>query len=156
MRTQLIRLGQPLLQSVTSPFTIRGSYCSALGIAGFCAPFRYQTTAAISHAKAAPSYHHAVFTPVEPVEPLGTGELLSQAALAKGAHLLKREILDAKLSANPPYMLGRDYQASARLVGPRVMMCLTNLDCSVKACPASSYESRLNRLLAPPFDPTRG
>ena len=34
----------------------------------------------------------------------------------KGVHLLKKEVLNKKLARNPPYMLGRDYQASARSV----------------------------------------
>ena len=34
----------------------------------------------------------------------------------KGAHQLKKEVLNKNWSQTPPYMLGRDYQASARSV----------------------------------------
>jgi hypothetical protein len=63
-------------------------------------------TVIVTHETEPQTFSHEIAFPKQPFT----------SPLEKGAHLLQKEALSKKLSHNPPYMLGRGYQASARLV----------------------------------------
>lgn len=106
--------------------SVRGGWtsatCRAARHARLGNGIRIMATINVSHETEPHFFSHEIAFPKQPFT----------SPLKKGAHLLQKEALSKKLSHNPPYMLGRGYQASARLVdGYRLYPSLTMSDANV-------------------------
>ena len=100
---------RPLIKCTVSVTAIWRTYRTVLGNALSRLNLRYQTTVSVPHNKEEAFFHKPALNPYEPEAPSKMGVVLSRVPIEK-------ETLDTKLANNPPYMLGRDYQASARRV----------------------------------------
>ncbi len=144
----LTRLRRPLLKSTVSVSAVRETYRAGLGTAFSRLNLRYQTTVSVLRNREAPFFHKPTLSPYQPGSLIETGGQLSKASTEKGTP-------DAKLSTNPPYMLGRDYQASARRVNTLSVFANVRLMCLVQTCPPSFVKPCLNRLPTTPIHSPR-
>lgn len=104
----LTQLRRPLLKGTVSVSALRDTYRAILGNALSRLNLRHQTTVSLADNNVeATLFHNPARSPYRPEIPLDMGVPWSRVPIEK-------EIPDAKLSKNPRYMLGRDYQASAR------------------------------------------
>lgn len=103
----LTQLRRPLLKSTVSVSAVLETYRARLGNAFSRLNLRHQTTVNLPENVETAFFHNPARTPYQPENPLDIGAPWSRVPIDKG-------ITEAKLSKNPPYMLGRDYQASAR------------------------------------------
>ena len=157
-RTQSKR---PLIKCTVSVTTIWRAYRAILGNSLSRLNLRYQTTVSVPHnidAAFFPKPTHSPCQPetpskmgvpaYQPETPLKKGVPLSRAPIEKET-LVEKETLDIKLSSNPPYMLGRDYQASARRAFTLSVLPCVRLICPIQTCPTSLLEPCLKRLPTP-------
>ena len=105
----LTQLRRPLFKSTVSVSAVLETYRARLGNAFSRLHLRHQTTVSLPENVETAFFHNPARTPYQPETPLDMGAPWSRVPIEKG-------ITEAKLSKNPPYMLGRDYQASARRV----------------------------------------
>ena len=100
----ITQLRRPLLKGTVSVWE---TYRARLGNALSRLSLRHQTTVSRPDIIEPALFHNPARSPYQPETPLDIGAPWSRVPIEKG-------VPDAKLSKNPPYMLGRDYQASAR------------------------------------------
>ena len=148
MDSFLTQLRRPLLKCTVSVTAVWGTSRASLGNAFSRFNRRYQTTVSAPQHIEAPFFHNPAHSPYQPEHPLKLGVHISQVPTEKGT-------LDASLSKNPPYMLGRDYQASARRVFALSVFPSVRLMSPVQTCPPSLLEPCLNRLPTPPIHSPR-
>ena len=117
---------RPLIKYTVSVTAIWRAYRAVLGSSLSRLNLRYQTTVSVPHNIDAAFFPKPTHSPCQletpskmglpayqPETPLKKGVPLSRAPIEKETSV-EKATLDTKLSSNPPYMLGRDYQASAR------------------------------------------
>ena len=141
------QLRRPLLKCTVSVTAVWRTYRASLGNAFSRLNLRYQTSVSVPHNLEAAFYDPA-HSLCQPETPIKMGGPLSKV-------LIEKETPDAKLSKNPPYMLGRDYQASARRVLTLSVFPSVRLMCPVQTCPPSLPEPCLKRLPTPPIHSPR-
>ena len=159
-RTQSRR---PLIKCTVSVTAIWRAYRAILGNSLSRLNLRYQTTVSVPHNIDAAFFPNPTHSPYQPETPSKMGVPsyqpetslkmrvpLSRAPIEKET-LVEKETLDAELSKNPPYMLGRDYQASARRVLTLSVLPCMRLIYPVQTCPPSLLEPCLKRLPTPPI-----
>ncbi|KAL2042789.1 hypothetical protein N7G274_004548 [Stereocaulon virgatum] len=100
MRPSLMYLRHTSVRGGWTFATCRAAHHARLGNS-----IRCMATVSVTHETEPHLFSHETAFPNQPFT----------SPLEKGAHLLQKEALSKKLSHNPPYMLGRGYQASARL-----------------------------------------
>ena len=144
-RTQSKR---PLIKCTVSVTAIWRAYRAILGNSLSRLNLRYQTSVSVPHKIDAAFFPNPTQSPYQPETPLKKGVPVSGAPIEKET-LVEKETLDTKLSSNPPYMLGRDYQASARRVSVLPVFPCVRLICPTQACPPSLLEPCLKRLPTP-------
>ena len=142
------QLRRPLLKCTVSVTAVWRTYRASLSNALSRLNLRYQTTVSVPHNIEAAFFHNPAHSPYQPENPLKMDVPLSRVPIEK-------ETPDAKLSKNPPYMLGRDYQASARRVFTLSVFPIVRLTCPVQTCPPSLPEPCLQRLPTPPIHSPR-
>lgn len=118
------QLRRPLLKCTVSVTAVWRTYRASLGNALSRLNLRYQTTVSVPHNMEAAFFNNPAHSPYRPETPSKMGVHLSKVPIEKGTP-------DAKLSKNPPYMLGRDYQASARRVITLSVFPSVRLICTV-------------------------
>ncbi|KAK0509510.1 hypothetical protein JMJ35_007904 [Cladonia borealis] len=153
-RTQSRR---PLIKCTVSVTAIWRAYRAILGNSLSRLNLRYQTTVSVPHnidAAFFPKPTHSPYQPetpskmgvpaYQPETPSKKGVPLSRAPIEKETSV-EKETLDAELSNNPPYMLGRDYQASARLA---LLHCLNHASNGFLLHPSIPLANRENLRVA--------
>lgn len=156
MDSSLTQLRQPLIKCTVSVTAVWRAYRACLGNAFSRLNLRYQTTLSVPHNIEAAFFQNPAHSPYQPETPLTMGVPFSKAPIEKQTPpekelLIEKETQDAKLSKNPPYMLGRDYQASARRAFTLMVFPSVRLICPVQTCPPSLLEPCLKRLPTPPI-----
>ena len=150
-RTQSRR---PLVKCTVSVTAIWRAYRAVLGNALSRVNLRYQTTVSVPHNIDAAFFPNPAHSPYHSETPSKMGVPVFKAPIEKET-LLEKEPVDTKLSKNPPYMLGRDYQASARRVFTLSVFPSARLNFPVQTCPSSLLEPCLKRLPTPPIHSPR-
>ena len=140
----LTQLRRPLLKSTVSVSAVLETYRARLGNAFSRLNLRHQTTVSLPENVETAFFHNPARSTYQPETPLDMGAPWSRVPVEKG-------IPDAKLSKNPPYMLGRDYQASARRVNTLSVFLGVSLMNHLQTCSPSFVESCLNRLPTSPI-----
>lgn len=144
MDSSLTQLRQPLIKCTVSVTAVWRAYRACLGNAFSRLNLRYQTTLSVPHNIEAAFFQNPAHSPYQPETPLTMGVPFSKAPIEKQTPpekelLIEKETQDAKLSKNPPYMLGRDYQASARLA---LLHCLNHASNGFLLHPSISLANR--------------
>lgn len=140
----LTQLRRPLLKSTVSVSAVLEAYRARLGNAFSRLNIRHQTTVSLPENVETAFFHNPARSSYQPETSLDMGAPWSRVPIEKG-------IQDAKLSKNPPYMLGRDYQASARRANTLSVFQGVGLMSPMQTCSPSSVEPCLNRLPASPI-----